>query len=179
MNLSLLVPDPRVNYFAIVYSTATLNTSNEMERFFFRRSRGAFLNIAPLESFLRAVKKGRKREGSMKIGETEFYLNDREGFRTLAQMARIVQTELNRSPRGSWIFSKRETENLYFKTASTYMMYIYVYISFCNKRMEYGSIVKIEIVHTNRAINRLTEGNRYISPLSPRHNESRTPSTKS
>lgn len=89
---------------------------------------------------MRAVKKRGKRE-EIDERETEFYLNDRESFRTLAQMARIVQTELYRSRRGSWILSERE--NSYFKTAN---IYICINISLCNKRTEYVRSLKIKIV---------------------------------
>lgn len=88
---------------------------------------------------MRAVKKRGKRE-EIDERETEFYLNDRESFRTLAQMARIVQTELYRSRRGSWILSERE--NSYFKTAN---IYICINISLCNKRTEYVRSLKLKL----------------------------------
>lgn len=56
-----VVFDPRVSCFAAVYLTAMLR-SDEKERFFFHRSRGAFLNIAPVGNTRRRKtrKKGKR-----------------------------------------------------------------------------------------------------------------------
>lgn len=78
---------------------------------------------------MRAVEKRAEEKGKeIDERETEFYLNDRESFRTLAQMARIVQTELG-VDRGS----SRSGKIRILKR----QVYMYTYISFCNKRIEY------------------------------------------
>lgn len=66
MDLSLLFTlafDPRVS--CLLNSDVKETRSDEKERFFFHRSRGAFLNIAPVGNARRKRKTGEKEKRSM------------------------------------------------------------------------------------------------------------------